>query len=110
MSTHVGPSQLQKTSVLAEAAALEAKARKQNKYLSALNTYSFDPVAVETLRVWGADADDLLGEMGWRLAEAFQDTRANSFLRELVRMAVQRGNALSIRALSLSLFWIWKRL
>jgi len=52
----------------------------------------FAAVAVEILGVWGGEAKELLGELGWRLAEASQDTRAKSFLSQLV----QRGNALSI--------------
>jgi len=79
---------------LARAAALEAEARKGNKYLNVLNNHSFAHAAVETLRVWGADDEKLLAELGWRLAEASQDTRAKSFLRQLV----QSGNALSIMA------------
>jgi len=93
----LAPSHLQKTLVLALAAALEAEARKRNKYLSVLSTHSFAPVAMKTLGVWGADAEELLVELRWRLAQASQDTyRAKSFLRQLVDVAVQRGNALSI--------------
>jgi len=64
------------------------------KYFCVLKTHSFAPVAVETLGVWGADAEELLGELGRRLSEASQDTRAKSFFRQLVDVAVQRGKAL----------------
>jgi len=47
-----------------------------------MNTHSFAPVAVETLGVWGAVAEELLGELGWGLAEASQDTWVKSFLRQ----------------------------
>jgi len=51
------------------------------------------PVAVG---VWGADAEEFLRELGRRLAEASQDTRTKSFLKQLVDVAVLRGNALSV--------------
>jgi len=49
----------QKISISAGAAAL-AEARKRTKYSGFLHTYSFTPVPVETLCVWGAEAEDLL--------------------------------------------------
>jgi len=67
-------------------------------------------VAVETLDVRWLVAEELLGKLGRRLAEASQDTRVKSFLRQLVDVAVQRGNAFQPWALFLSLRWIWTRL
>jgi len=53
---------IEKTLISAGAGALEAEARKRTEYSGLLNTYSFAPVAAETLGVWGAEAEDLLKE------------------------------------------------
>jgi len=53
--------------------ALEAEARKRTEYSGLLNTYSFAPVAVEILGVWGAEAEDLLKELGRLMAEGTQE-------------------------------------
>jgi len=57
------------------AAALGAEARKRTKYSALVHTYSFSPVAVETLGVWGAETEELLEELGWRMVKATQEHR-----------------------------------
>jgi len=53
-----------------------AEVRKIHKYSGLLHTRFFAPVAVETLGVWGAEAEKLLEELGQRTAEVNQEARS----------------------------------
>jgi len=90
------PSHLRKTSISEGAAAMGAETRKRTKYSALVHTYSFSPVAVETLGVWGAEAEELLEVLGRRMAEENQERLSKFFLRERLDVAILRGNALSI--------------
>jgi len=79
MPEHVGPFAFMKSSISAWAAALEAEACKRTKYSGLLHTYSFAPVAVETLGVWGAEAEDLTEELGRRMVEVTKERHSKFF-------------------------------
>jgi len=79
----LAPLHIRKSSFLVGAVAEGAEARKIIKYSGLLHTHSFAPVAIETLRVWGAGAEKLLEELGWRMAEVTKKARSKSFLRHL---------------------------
>ena len=79
-------------------AAASAEALKRTKYheLASSGDYTFAPVAIETLGVWGASAINLCGENGRRAARLTGDPRALSFLKQRFDLAVQRGNAAAV--------------
>ena len=79
-------------------AALKAEQGKRSKYdeLISSNSYSFAPVAIETLGTWGPSAADLCREIETRLAAISGDQRAHFFLVQRLGLAVQRGNAASV--------------
>jgi len=65
-----------------------------------MNTDSFALMAVEALGVWGAEAEELLGELGRQLAESSQYTRTKYFLRQLIDVAVKEAMLFQSWALS----------
>ena len=67
------------------------------KYAGLGTGYSFYPIAIETLGAWGKDAQQLVSELGGRLAALTGDTRSLAFLRQRLGIAIQRGNAAAIR-------------
>jgi len=93
----LAPSHSYLSSVAAGSAAAEAESRKRSKYLDLTHTYTFVPVAVETLGAWGADALRLMSELGGRLAALTGEPRSTSFLRQRLDIAIQRGNGMAIR-------------
>ncbi|KAL3613036.1 hypothetical protein CASFOL_043125 [Castilleja foliolosa] len=86
---------LSRTTRVAGAAAESAALRKHTKYKE-LGSYTFVPVAFETLGPWGAEAKKFVKEIGCRLRESGGDPRSGSFLAQRLSLAVQRGNAASI--------------
>ena len=55
------------------------------------------PVAIETLGSYGPQGLQFVQEIGDRITAATGDKRAPTFLFQAISMAVQRGNAVSIR-------------
>ena len=53
-------------------------------------------MAVETIGVLGPCSPQLGKEIGSKIAEATGEARSTSFLLQSIRMAVQRGNAVSV--------------
>jgi len=58
--------------------------------------FIFTPIAIETLGVYGKDANKFILSLGEKLKEKTRDVRALSFLRQKISLAVQRGNAAAI--------------
>ena len=54
-------------------------------------------MAVETMGSGGASAWAFICDLGRRLVAATDDARAGAFLRQRMSIAVQRGNAASVR-------------
>ena len=69
---------------------------------NALNTLllqrhiSFEPIAVETMGVYGESTGAILREIGRRLVEATGEPREANWFRQNLAIAIQRGNAFSI--------------
>ena len=74
-----------------------AESRKQTKYSSLLATFDFAPVAIKTLGAWGPGANDLIKDLGHRIAATTGENRSTFFLRQRLDIAVQRGNAVAVR-------------
>ena len=90
-------SHLSSTTVLAGAAAASAAKLKHRKYEELSKVHVFVPVAVETLGAWDQEGLDWVIEIGRRITKVTGDGRETFFLLQRISMAVQKGNAASIR-------------
>ena len=79
------------------AAAAKAEAAKIHKYSAIAATHVFIPLAFETLGAWGTQAQKFVGDLGERIAGITGDVRETAFLKQRLSIALQRGNAISIR-------------
>jgi hypothetical protein len=102
-----------KSSEVSDSAAEMACKRKHSKYSSIISSnYVFKGLAFETLGPWCKEAIDFINVIGNRLiAEAIDfinvignrliaesgDSKSKKFLFERISLAIQRGNAASIR-------------
>ena len=76
------------------AAAAEAAAfRKEVKYADLPASFSFQPIAVETLGPINESAVDFLRELGRRIFSKFQKERQSTYLFQRLSVTVQRYNA-----------------
>ena len=89
-------SHIASTSSAACAAADKAEELKKTKYRAITEHYLFTLVGPETLGSWGAEACNLVKEIGRKLAEQTEEPRATSFLTQKISIELQRGNASSI--------------
>jgi hypothetical protein len=72
--------------------------RKHNKYSSIISSnYVFKGLAFETLGPWCKEAIDFINVIGNRLIAESGDSKSKKFLFERISLAIQRGNAASIR-------------
>ena len=94
----LAPSHVLFSSSNAGSAAERAEAGKRTKYseLVSSGSYSFMPVAIETLGTWGPSALALCADIGRRLATESGDPRSHVFLSQRLSLAVQRGNAAAV--------------
>ncbi len=90
-------SHVQATAVNAGAAAARAEATKTIKFAALTATHVFIPLAFETLGAWGEQARVFIAQLGRRIADVSGDVRETEFLRQRLSIAIQRGNALSVR-------------
>jgi Glu-tRNA(Gln) amidotransferase subunit E-like FAD-binding protein len=67
------------------------------KYAALSATHIFIPLAFETLGSWGEQAKSFVAELGKRITAITGDVRETDFLRQRLSIAIQRGNAISIR-------------
>jgi hypothetical protein len=89
-----------KTSEISGFAAEMACKRKHSKYSSIIwSNYIFKDLAFETLGPWCKEAIDFINVIGERLIAESGDSKSKKFLLERISLAIQRGNAASIRAL-----------
>ena len=91
-------SHLTGTSIQAGAAAEAASATKSRKYECLSNTHIFVPVAFETLGPVCSEGASLIASIGFRLSSKSGDPRETQFLFQRLSIAIQRGNAASVRA------------
>ena len=68
-----------------------------SKYTALSTTHTFIPLAFETLGAWGEQAKGFVSELGRRISAITGDVRETDYLRQRLSIAIQRGNALSIR-------------
>ena len=66
---------------------------KRTKYSSLLDEYSLTPLVIDTAGVWGAEALNLVKDIGKRIVAKGGDRRAASFIRQRISIEVQRGNS-----------------
>jgi hypothetical protein len=87
-----------KTSEVSGFAAEMACKRKHSKYSSIISSnYIFKGLAFETLGPWCKEAIDFINVIGNRLIAESGDSKSKKFLFERISLAIQRGNAASIR-------------
>ena len=84
---------LNQSAVEAGAVATGAEERKRRKYAALAEVHQFEPIAVETMGVYGGSTGVILRAIGRRLIEATGE--ATWFCQNLA-IAVQRGNSFSI--------------
>jgi hypothetical protein len=66
-----------------------------NKYV--VSNYIFKGLAFETLGPWCKETIDFINVIGDRLIAESGDSKSKKFLFERISLAIQRGNAASIR-------------
>jgi hypothetical protein len=87
-----------KTSEVSGFAAEMACKRKHSKYSSIISSnYIFKGLAFETSGPWCKEAIDFINVFGNRLTAESGDSKSKKFLFERISLAIQRGNAASIR-------------
>ena len=79
------------------AAATKAETSKRAKYEGIANSHTFIPVALETFGSYGEAAWRFVVELGRRWALATDDPLATAKLRQRLSVAIQRGNAISVK-------------
>ena len=93
VATTLVESYLPASSATAAAAAEAAASRKEVKYSDLPASFSFQPIAVETLGPINESAVDFLSELGRRISSKFQEERQTTFLFQWLSVTVQRYNA-----------------
>ena len=78
------------------AAANSAVERKRRKYAALGEVHQFEPIAVETMGVYGESTGVILIAIGHRLVEMTGEPREVNWFRQNLAIAIQRGNAFSI--------------
>ena len=91
-------SHLPGTAVIAGSAAEAASAAKTRKYDGLTSTHIFVPLAFETLGPVCSEGASLIASIGSRLTSKSGDPRETQFLFQRLSIAIQRGNAASVRA------------
>jgi len=94
VATTLVESYLPASSDTAAAAAEAAASRKEVKYSDLPASFSFQPIAVETLGPINESAVDFLRELGRRISSKFQEERQTAFLFQRLSVTVQRYNAI----------------
>ena len=90
-------SHVQGSALKAGTAAAKAERSKVAKYADLASTHTFVPLAFETLGSWGVQAKTFVSELARRLSTVTGDVRESEFLQQRLSIAIQRGNAISIR-------------
>lgn len=85
------------TSVKSGSAADQAERDKHNNYIDLKAQYLFTPLAFETLGAIGPETRIFLKKLGKLMARNSGEPRSLDFLLQRVSIAIQRGNAISVR-------------
>jgi len=94
VATTLADSYLSASSVTAAAEPKAAASRKEAKYADLLVSFSFQPIAVETLGPINDSAIDFLRELGRMISAKVQDERHIAFLFQRLSVTVQRFNSI----------------
>ena len=78
--------------------AAKAEDLKRVKYAELLSSHIFVPIAIETIRVFSIHTLSFMKSLGKRFSRHFGEPKSTSFLIQSLPIAVQRGNAISIRS------------
>ena len=87
---------LNRSAMEAGIAANSAEERKRRKYAALEEAHQFEPIAVETMGVYGESTGVIIWAIGRRLVEATGEPREANWFRQKIAIAIQRGNAFSI--------------
>ena len=87
---------LNRSAMEAGITANNAEERKRRKYAALAEAHQFEPIAVETMGVYGESTRVIIRAIGRRLVEATGDPREANWFRQNLAIAIQRGNAFSI--------------
>jgi hypothetical protein len=93
----LSPSHFEQTRRQPGSVVAEAERKKLRKYSCLSNNYIVTPVGFEALGRWGPDALSLLASIGDKIAERTFERRSTSYLHQRLSIAIQRGNAASVR-------------
>lgn len=85
------------TSVKSGAAADQAERGKHNIYIDLKEQYHFTPLAFETFGSIGPETEVFLKKLGKLMKRSTGEPRSLDFLLQRISIAIQRGNATSIR-------------
>ena len=91
----VADSYLYLTSAKAGGVAENAATRKQDKYVDLQQSYTFAPLAFETLGPINVKGVEFLHELRRRLAAISYDNRQTSFLFQRISITLQRFNTIT---------------
>ena len=91
----VADSYLHLTSAKAGGAAENAATRKEDKDVDLQQTYTFIPLAFETLGPINVKGVEFLQKLGHRLAAISDDNRQTSFLFQRISITLQRFNTIT---------------
>ena len=86
-------SQINRTSLEAEAVAKQAASLKDTKYSDITFTHVFCLIAIDTAGSWDTQATELIEELGGRITEATDDLKETTFLFQGISITIQRGKA-----------------
>ena len=73
------------------------KTSKLSKYKNLSTTFTVIPIGTETLGPWGKLGLKFVKDIGQRIQDITGDKRSTSHLFQSIGIAIQRGNAASIR-------------
>ena len=86
---------LNRSGIKAVTCASSTKERNRRKYATLADAHQFEPIAVETMGMYGESTGVILRAIGLRLAEATGEPRESNWFRQKLAIAVQRGNGFS---------------
>ena len=70
--------------------------KKQTKYASLSENYSFCPIAIDSIGAYGHSAQNFVKEVGKRMYHQTGQREATFFLRQRISITIQKGNAISL--------------
>ena len=74
----------------------QAEWKKKAKYAELAVTHHFVPVAIETMGVFGKEAEAFFIELGRRIREETGEPLSFHYLLQRIAVAMQRGNAAAV--------------